>query len=178
MESRATLLSSMPNADKSVKNLVNEANLRLVGLWGSQSATNEPSAGGVQADVEPEQEPKQQPQAPPSRRRPTGVTIRETVVPHRAEKPSVPKGKGKQKAVEPTELSDDSSDVNGTIISLLNNLPIPSHLFDGDDNFRNAPSLNSDFFQELGSSVNNVTTSSCSPGTLLVILLLLSLFPL
>ena len=84
-------------------------------------------------------------------------------------------GKGKQKAAEPAKISDDSSDVNDTIISFLNNFPIPSHLFDEDGNFRNAPSLNSDFFQELGSSVDNVTTSRCSSGILLVILLLWSL---
>ncbi|XP_062099006.1 uncharacterized protein LOC133804919 [Humulus lupulus] len=114
MESRVTLLASMPNADKSVKNLVNEAKLRLVGLWGSQSATNEPSVamfkpawnmnrnqssnlrrllGGGQLGLRSGNLP-----SPP---------------PPRAKEPSVPKGKGKQKAVDLTELFDDSSDVNG-----------------------------------------------------------------
>ncbi|XP_062074855.1 uncharacterized protein LOC133778850 [Humulus lupulus] len=159
MESRAALLTSMFNATKSVKNLITDANLRLAGLKGSPPATSEPAAGGAHDGVGREQGPEQQPQSPPPRRRPTGVTIREPAAPHRAAELTVPKGKGKQKAVEPAEQFDDSSDVYGTPFSFLNNLPILIHLFDGNGNFRNAPSLNLDFFQELGSSVENVPTS-------------------
>ena len=61
MESRATLLASMSDAEKSVKNLVTEANLRLVGLLAPHQGTMELTAGSAIA----EEEPKQQPAASP-----------------------------------------------------------------------------------------------------------------
>ena len=137
----------------------------MAGLWVPQSDTRGPSAGSAWA----EEEPEQQPQASFPRRRPTGVTIREPASTPRTERPLAPLGKGKQKGTELADISDDSSHDNGIVISLLNNLPIPCHLFDGDGNFKNAPILNSDFFQAVSSSVNNVATNSCSAGTLLVI---------
>ena len=62
MESRAALLASIPNADKSVKSLVTEANLRLVGLLDLHQGTREPTAGSAIAKEEPEQQP---PASPP-----------------------------------------------------------------------------------------------------------------
>ena len=81
-------------------------------------------------------------------------------------------GKGKQKLPEYTEPVLDSSEKNGTDFSLLDNFPIPCHLFDKDDNFRFAISiLNSDFFEAesecSSSSINNVSTSNNSSGILL-----------
>ena len=123
-----------------------------------------PSAGSACA----EEELEQQPLVSPPWRRPTGVTIREPASTPRAERPSAPKGKGKQKAAEPTELSDDLSDDNGIVISLLKKFPIPCHLFDGDDNFKYAPHLGPDFFVSKNecktSRVCSVATSNNSSG--------------
>ena len=53
MELRSALLASMTDVEKSVKNLVTEANLRLVGLWAPQSDTRVPSEGSAFAEEEP-----------------------------------------------------------------------------------------------------------------------------
>ena len=105
---------------------------------------------------------------PSPRSRPTGVTIREPTGSPSAERPSAPQGKGKEKAKEPIVDLGESSDDNGKVISLLNGLPIPCHLFDGDGNFTYAPNLGSDFFmpdnEYMTNRVNSVATSSCSSG--------------
>ena len=154
----------MSDAEKSVKNLVTKANLRLVGLWAPQTETRGPSAGSARA----EEEPEQQPQSSPPRRRPTGVTIREPAGTPRAERPSAPLGKGKQKATEPADLSKDSLDGNGIVILLLDNFPILCYLFDGDGNFKYAPHLGPDFFVSKNecktSRVCSVATSNNSSG--------------
>ncbi|XP_062119071.1 proline-rich receptor-like protein kinase PERK10 [Humulus lupulus] len=98
----------MTDAEKSVKNLVTETNLRLVGLWAPQPDTRGPSAGSACT----KEEPKQQPPVSPPRRRPTWVTIGEPAGTPQAERPSAPLGKGKKKAIELVDLSDDSSDDN------------------------------------------------------------------
>ena len=164
MEVRSSLLGSMTDVEKSVKHLVTEANLRLVGLLAPHQDMRESTAGSATA----EEEPEQQPPASPPRRRPTGVMLREPVGTPPAERPSAPLGKGKKKATEPVELSNDSSDDSSTIISLLDNLPIPCHLFDGDDNFKYAPHLGPNFFMSKSeyktSRVYRITTSNNSSG--------------
>ena len=72
--------------------------------------------------------------------------IREPTGSPSAERPSAPQGKGKGKATEPVVDLGESSDDNGNVISLLNGLPIPCHMFDGDGNFTYAPNLGPDFF--------------------------------
>ena len=113
-------------------------------------------------------DPEQQTPASPPRRRPTGVTIREPTGNPFAERPSAPQGKGKQKAKEPIVDLGESSDENGTVISLLNSLPIPCHLFDGEGNFTYTPNLGPDFFvpdsECVTNRVNSIATSSYSSG--------------
>ena len=62
----------------------------------------------------------------------------------------------------------ESSDENGKVISLLNSLPIPCHLFDGEGNFTYTPNLGPDFFMPdsecMTNRVNSIATSSCSSG--------------
>ena len=98
------------------------------------------------------------------------MTINEPTDPPRPASVPVPPGKGKKKVPKPILESSDENDTN---FLLLDSLPIPCHLFDGDDNFKYTPNLNSDFFQAVsecsGSSVSNVATSSYSSGILLII---------
>ena len=98
--------------------MVTEANLRLVGLLAPHQDMRESTGRSATAEEEPEQQP---PSLPPQRR-PTGVTIREPAGTPPAERPSAPLGKGKRKATEPVELSENSSDDNGTVISLLDKI--------------------------------------------------------
>ena len=72
---RSAMLASMTDVEKSVKSLVTEANLRLVGLLAPHQDVRESAVGSATAEENPELQP---PVSPP-RRRPTGVTIREPV---------------------------------------------------------------------------------------------------
>ncbi|XP_062100527.1 uncharacterized protein LOC133806441 [Humulus lupulus] len=67
-------------------------------------------------------------QLPPQRA--TGVTINKPTGAPRPVAASAPPGNGKKKATEPIL---ESSDENNTNFTLLDSLPIPFHLFDGDD---------------------------------------------
>ena len=151
----------------------NEVNALVVflgnfGPEGPETMLAEKFGGPVMFCAAAEENIKQQPPASPPRRRPTRVTIREPVGTPPAERSSAPQGKGKQKAAEPVIDLDESSDENGIVISLLDNLPIPCHLFDGDDNFTYTPNLGPDFFvpesECMTSRVNSVATSSNSSG--------------
>ena len=113
---RSNALARMSDAAKSVKTLVIEANLRLSGLLAPHHETR----GSVVDEATAEGVPEQQPPAFPRRRRPTGVTIRETTGNPSVERSSAPQGKGKQKAKEPIVDLGESSDDNGKVISLLN----------------------------------------------------------
>ena len=171
--SRSDTLARMSAATKCVKTLTQEKNLRSSGLLAPRhdnrgSETDEPTAGGV---------PEQQFPVPSPRRRPTGVTIREPTGSPSAERPSAPQGKGKEKATEPVVDLEESSDDNGNVISLLNGLPIPCHMFDGDGNFTYAPNLGPNFFmpenEYMINRVNSIATSSCSSGIHFIIFFLL-----
>ena len=91
---RSNALTRMTDAEKSVKSLVTDENLRLSGLLAPRHETR----GPVVADATAEGDLEQQPPASPPRRRLTGVTIREPMGNPSAERPSAPQGKGKQKA--------------------------------------------------------------------------------
>ena len=81
----------MTDLEKSVKHLVTEANLRLVGLLAPHQDVRESTAGSATGGEVPEQHPDVK-QTPP--RRATGVTIREPSNTTRAAAPPVLKGKG------------------------------------------------------------------------------------
>ena len=139
MEIRGAALPSMKNIEKSVKELVTENNLRLVNLLAPHQDVRESAAGSATLGEVPEQH---QDVSQPPRRRDTGVTIREpSSIPQAAAVPTQ-HGKGKQKLPEYPEPILQSFYENGTDFSLLDSLPIPCHLFDGDDNFKYVPSLN------------------------------------
>ena len=161
---RSNTLARMSDAAKSVKILVIEENLRRSGLLAPRHETR----GSVVDEATAEGVPEQQPAVSPRRRRPTGITIREPTGNPSAERPSAPQGKGKQKAKEPVVDLGESSDENGKVILLLNSLPIPCHLFDGEDNFTYTPNLGPDFFMPDSECVtnrfNSIATSSCSSG--------------
>ena len=159
---RFNTLAKMSDAANSVKIMVTEENLRRSGLL----APRHENRGPVVDEATAEGVPEQQLLVPPPRRRPTGVTIREPTSSPSAERPSAPQGKGKEKAKEPIVDLGESFDDNGKVISLLNGLPIPCHLFDGDGNFTYAPNLGPDFFmpdnEYMTNRVTSVATSSCS----------------
>ena len=161
---RSNRLARMTDAEKSVKSLVIDENLRLSSLLAPRHETR----GSVVDDATAEGVPELQPLASPPRRRPTGVTIREPKGNPSAKRPSAPQGKGKQKAKEPVVDLGESSDENGKVILLLSILPIPCHLFDEEGNFTYTPNLGPDFFMPdsecMTNRVNNVATSSCSSG--------------
>ncbi|XP_062119177.1 uncharacterized protein LOC133832918 [Humulus lupulus] len=99
----------MTNIEKSVKELVTESNLRLVGLLAPYQEVRESTAGSATGGEIPEQE-QDVPQPP--RRRATGVTIREpSSIPQAAAAPSQ-HGKGKQKLPEYPEPVLKSFDEN------------------------------------------------------------------
>ena len=104
------------------------------------------------------------------------MTINEPTDPPRPASVPVPPGKGKKKVPKPILESSDENDTN---FLLLDSLPIPCHLFYGDDNFKYTPTLNSDFFRAKSecstSKVNSVVTSNYSSGIILLIYLSLLL---
>ena len=74
MEVRSALLASMTDIEKSVKQLVTEANLRLVSLLAPHQDVRESTVGSATGTEVPEQ---QQDVSQPPPRRATGVTINE-----------------------------------------------------------------------------------------------------
>ncbi|XP_062089150.1 proline-rich receptor-like protein kinase PERK8 [Humulus lupulus] len=94
MDIRAVSLASMTNIEKSVKELVIENNLRLVGLLAPHQDVKESTAGSVTGGEVPEQHPDV---SQPPRRRKTGMTIREPSITPRAAAAPAPPRKGKQK---------------------------------------------------------------------------------
>ncbi|XP_062100599.1 proline-rich receptor-like protein kinase PERK8 [Humulus lupulus] len=110
MEIRAASLANMTDIEKSVKDLVTENNLRLVGLLAPPQDVRETTAGSVIGGEAPEQ--NHDVSQPPKRRRTAGVTIREPSSTPRAAAAPAPLGKGKQKVSEDLELILESSDEN------------------------------------------------------------------
>ncbi|XP_062089687.1 uncharacterized protein LOC133796226 [Humulus lupulus] len=108
MEIRAASLASMKNIEKSVKELVTENNLRLVGLLAPHSDVRESTAGSATGGGVPEQH--QDLSQPP--RRAMGVTIREPSSTPRAAASPTQQGKGKQKFSKHPEPILESSDEN------------------------------------------------------------------
>ncbi|XP_062103526.1 pollen-specific leucine-rich repeat extensin-like protein 1 [Humulus lupulus] len=109
MEIRATSLVSMTDIEKSVKELVMENNLRLVGLLAPHQDVRESTAGSATGGEVPEQH---QDVSQPLRRRTMGVTIREPSSIPRAAAAPAPLGKGKRKVSEHPEPILQSSDEN------------------------------------------------------------------
>ena len=138
MEIRSAILASMTDVEKSVKHLVTEAILRLVGLLAPHQDVRESTAGSATGEEIPEQHPDM---SQPQRRRTAGVTIKEPSSILRVTAPPTPLGKGKKKATEPSAPIDESSDENRIVFSFLDSLPIPCHLFDKEDNFKYTPIL-------------------------------------
>ncbi|XP_062103915.1 uncharacterized protein LOC133815043 [Humulus lupulus] len=108
MEVRSALLPSMTDIEKSVKQLVTEANLRLFCLLAPHQDVRESTAvSAIGTEVPKQQQDVSQP--PP--RRAIGVTINEPTDGPRPAAAPTPPGKGEKKASEPILESSDESDM-------------------------------------------------------------------
>ncbi|XP_062104020.1 uncharacterized protein LOC133815167 [Humulus lupulus] len=108
MEITAALLASMTDVEQSVKKLVTDANLRLVGLLAPHQDVRESTAGSV---ASAEAFKKQQDVSQPPMRRVTSMTIHDPSGTLRPTATSVPLGRGKKKASEPILESSDDNDM-------------------------------------------------------------------
>ncbi|XP_062116122.1 uncharacterized protein LOC133830212 [Humulus lupulus] len=109
MELRAASMASVTDIEKSVKELVTENNLWLVGLLAPHQDVRESTARSATGGGVPEQH---QDLSQPPRRRTMRVTIREPSSTPRAAVAPAPPGKGKQKESEHPEPILESSDEN------------------------------------------------------------------
>ncbi|XP_062114631.1 lysine-rich arabinogalactan protein 19-like [Humulus lupulus] len=106
---QSALLASMIDIEKSVKQLVIEANLRLLDLLAPHQDVRESTAGSATCTEIPEQQPDVS-QPPP--RRATGVAINDPTGAPRPTTTPAPLGKGKKKATEPILESSDENDMD------------------------------------------------------------------
>ena len=148
---RASLLASMTDNEKSMKNLVNDANLRLVGLLLPHHRIGE--SEGVKLDeIFPDRWVEVTSAEAP--RQTGGVNIREP-----SDNPPALRAeadaRAKEKETAPEQLEVESSDDEGICYStLLDHLPIPEDLFSRINFFNLANSI-----RTLEDSVNSSSFS-------------------